>query len=56
LRSSWELDREIKLELKVDNLLDKGYSRALYSHDSNQYGYREEGRALMFGVTWTPAI
>ncbi|UVL39836.1 TonB-dependent receptor [Pseudomonas sp. B21-040] len=56
LRSSWELDREIKLELKVDNLLDKGYSRALYSHDSNQYGYREEGRALMFGVTWTPTI
>jgi vitamin B12 transporter len=56
LRSSWELNREIKLELKVDNLLDKGYSRALYSHDGSQYGYREEGRAWMFGVTWTPEI
>jgi vitamin B12 transporter len=56
LRSSWELNREIKLELKVDNLLDKGYSRALYSHDGNQYGYREEGRAWMFGVTWTPGL
>ena len=56
LRSSWELDREIKLELKLDNLLDKGYSRALYSHDGSEYGYREEGRALMFGVTWTPEI
>ncbi|MDI2143759.1 MULTISPECIES: TonB-dependent receptor domain-containing protein [unclassified Pseudomonas] len=56
LRSSWVLDREIKLDFKVDNLLDKGYSRALYSHDGSQYGYREEGRAFMFGVTWTPQL
>lgn len=56
LRSSWELNREISLELKVDNLLDKGYSRALYSHQGSPYGYREEGRAWMFGVTWTPEI
>ncbi|MCY1259525.1 TonB-dependent receptor [Pseudomonas jessenii] len=56
LRSSWELNREIQLELKVDNLLDKGYSRALYSYQGSQYGYREEGRAWMFGVTWTPEI
>ena len=56
LRSSWELDREIKLELKVDNLLDKDYSRVLYSHEGSQYGYREEGRTWMFGVTWTPQI
>ncbi len=56
LRSSWALNREIKLDLKVDNVLDKGYSRALYSHDGSQYGYREEGRAWMFGVTWTPEL
>lgn len=56
LRSSWELNREIRLQLKVDNLLDKGYSRALYSYQGNQFGYREEGRAWMFGVTWTPEI
>ena len=56
LRSSWALDREIKLDFKVDNLLDKGYSRTLYSHDGGQYGYREEGRAFMFGVTWTPQL
>ncbi|AWY41415.1 TonB-dependent receptor [Pseudomonas putida] len=56
VRSSWELNREIKLEMKVDNLLDKGYSRVLYSHEGSQYGYREEGRALMFGVTWMPEI
>jgi len=56
LRSSWALNREIKLDFKVDNLLDKGYSRALYSHDGSQFGYREEGRAFMFGVTWTPQL
>jgi vitamin B12 transporter len=56
LRSSWELNREIRLDLKVDNLLDKGYSRALYSFQGSQHGYREEGRAWMFGVTWTPEI
>jgi vitamin B12 transporter len=56
LRSSWALNREIKLDLKVDNLLDKGYSRANYSYDGAQYGYREEGRAWMFGVTWTPEL
>jgi vitamin B12 transporter len=56
LRSSWALNRQIKLEFKVDNLLDKGYSRVLYSHEGSQYGYREEGRAWMFGVTWTPRL
>ncbi|CAI8707091.1 vitamin B12 transporter [Pseudomonas sp. IT-P12] len=56
LRSRWALNPEVSLELKVDNLLDKGYSRALYSHDGNQYGYREEGRAWMFGVTWSPEL
>ena len=56
LRSSWALNREIKLDLKLDNLLDKGYSRALYSYDGSQYGYREEGRAWVFGVTWTPQL
>ncbi|ABA76745.1 TonB-dependent receptor [Pseudomonas fluorescens] len=56
LRSSWALNREIKLDFKIDNLLDKGYSRALYSHDGSQYDYREEGRAFMFGVTWTPQL
>jgi vitamin B12 transporter len=56
LRSSWALNREIKLDLKVDNVFDKGYSRANYSYDGGQYGYREEGRMWMFGVTWTPQL
>ncbi|MBP5075453.1 TonB-dependent receptor [Pseudomonas chlororaphis] len=56
LRGSWALNREVRLELKVDNLLDKSYSRVLYSHDGAQYGYQEQGRAWMFGVTWTPEL
>ena len=58
LRSSWALNREVALSLKVDNVLDKTYARARYSYDDpdflNNQNYREEGRVWMFGVTWTP--
>ncbi|MNQ54485.1 Vitamin B12 transporter BtuB precursor [compost metagenome] len=56
LRSSWAVNHEVTLQMKVDNLLDKAYTRALYEHDGNPYGYREEGRTLMFGVTWMPQL
>ncbi|WDY57507.1 TonB-dependent receptor domain-containing protein [Pseudomonas sp. PSKL.D1] len=56
LRGGWAATDELKLELKLDNLLDKGYSRALYSYDGNSYGYREEGRTALFSVTWTPVL
>ncbi|MEN0107054.1 MAG: TonB-dependent receptor [Pseudomonas sp.] len=56
LRSSWQANGELKLTFKVDNLLDKDYSRAYYSYDGAYYGYREEGRAATVGLVWTPAI
>ncbi|KAB0567394.1 TonB-dependent receptor [Pseudomonas palleroniana] len=56
LRASWAMSREIALNMKLDNLLDKRYSRALYQYQGQQYGYREEGRTLMFGITWTPEL
>lgn len=56
LRGSWVATPELKLEMKLDNLLDKGYSRALYSHQGDYYGYREEGRTWLLSVTWTPAL
>jgi vitamin B12 transporter len=56
LRSSWKASDEVKLEFKLDNALDKRYSRTLYSFDGSNYGYREEGRTWMFGVTWTPEM
>ncbi|MDF2398172.1 TonB-dependent receptor [Pseudomonas sp. 3MA1] len=56
LRSSWAVNREIRLDLKLDNLFDQSYSRALYHYDGNNYGYRSEGRTWMLGVTWTPEL
>lgn len=56
VRSDWRMSRELTLQFKVDNLLDKDYSRALYSHDGEYYGYREEGRTAMVGFVWTPEI
>ena len=60
LRSSWALNREVALSLKVDNLLDKSFARAMYSYDEpnflNNQAYREEGRVWMVGVTWAPGI
>ncbi|OKO47881.1 TonB-dependent receptor domain-containing protein [Pseudomonas sp. BTN1] len=56
LRSSWALNREVSLSLKVDNALDKSYARAKYSYLGENQNYREEGRVWMFGVTWTPEL
>ncbi len=54
LRGSWKASREISLEAKVNNLLDRDYVEATYR--SGQYGYNTEGRTLLFAVTWTPAL
>ncbi|MCU1782400.1 TonB-dependent receptor [Pseudomonas sp. 13B_2.1_Bac1] len=60
LRSSWALNHEVLLSVKIDNLLDKTYARAMYSYNDpaflNNHDYREEGRVWMFGVTWTPEM
>ena len=56
LRGSWAATDEVKLEAKLDNLLDRAYNRALYSYEGAYHPYREEGRTLLFSVTWTPAL
>ncbi|MEO8489222.1 TonB-dependent receptor [Pseudomonas sp.] len=60
LRGSWAVSREVVWSVKVDNVLDKAYARAMYSYQDPNYennqNYREEGRVWMFGVTWTPEI
>ncbi|CRL99389.1 Outer membrane cobalamin translocator [Pseudomonas sp. 28 E 9] len=56
LRSSWALNREVSLSLKVDNVLDKSYARAKYSYLEGYQNYREAARTWMLGVTWTPEI
>ena len=55
LRGSWAASRELKVDLKLDNVLDKQYSRTHYNYLGNNYGYREEGRIGLLSVTWTPA-
>ncbi|WP_082420948.1 MULTISPECIES: TonB-dependent receptor domain-containing protein [unclassified Pseudomonas] len=56
LRGGWLATRELRLDLKLDNLLDRQYSRALYNFRGNNYGYREEGRTWLLSLTWTPAL
>ena len=56
LRGNWIASSEVRLDLKVDNLLDKSFTRALYSYDGNYYGYREERRSVQLAVTWTPTL
>ncbi|MGX5796368.1 TonB-dependent receptor domain-containing protein [Pseudomonas sp. E2-15] len=60
LRSSWAINHEVRVSLKVDNLLDRQYARARYSYNapdfSNNQDYREEGRTWMLGLTWAPQL
>lgn len=60
LRSSWAINHDVSVSLKVDNLLDRRYARARYSYDaadfSNNHDYREEGRTWLLGLTWTPHL
>lgn len=58
LRGSWQASPELALDLKLSNLFDKGYSRALYQYveDGRYYGYREQPFGVMLGLTWRPAL
>lgn len=56
IRGGWAATRELKVDLKLDNLLDKRYSRTLYNHQGADYGYREEGRTWLLSLTWTPTL
>ena len=56
LRGAWQATPEVNLALKLDNLLDKGYSRALYSFENDSQAYREEGQAWLLSLTWTPTL
>ena len=56
VRGNWKASSEVRLDVKVDNLLDKTFTRALYSYDGTYYGYREERRSVQLAVTWTPTF
>ena len=62
LRSSWQANSSIRLDLQLNNVLDKDYYTSLYQRfDGNfvlpptgPYGYKEPGRTGLLAVTWTP--
>lgn len=59
LRGAWQATKELSFDAKIDNLLDKKYSRAAYSYtdasfNTGTYFYKEERISFMVGVTWTP--
>jgi vitamin B12 transporter len=61
VRGAWTPSHSVKLELKVDNVLNKDYASTYYGdYDPVTYAlvsrhtYREPGRTAMLAVTWTP--
>lgn len=58
LRASWHASDELAFDLKLANVLDKDYSRLVYtfSEDWQEYGYQETPFTAMVGVTWTPNL
>ena len=58
LRSRWQLNLELALKLKIDNLFDKEYATALYGvgWPATYHPYRETGRTALLSLTWTPAL
>ena len=56
LRGSWQATQDLGVDLRLANIFDKGYSRALYSYGGETYGYREDRFTVLLGVTWTPNL
>ena len=56
LRASWQTSEELAFDLKLANVLDKDYSRLVYSYNGEEYGYREMPFTAMLGVAWTPNL
>lgn len=64
LRAAWQSHPELRWEARVNNLFDRGYALATYDRaegpnwfdPTQNHGYREAGRNLLFAVTWTPSL
>lgn len=58
LRGSWQATQDLGIDLRLANIFDKGYTRALYTYaqDKNTYGYREDRFTVLLGMTWTPNL
>lgn len=56
LRGSWQAAQDLGFDLRLANIFDKGYTRALYDHEGGTYGYREDRFTVLLGMTWTPNL
>lgn len=56
LRGSWQAMQDLGFDLRLANIFDKKYSRALYNYDGKNYGYREDRFTVLLGATWTPNL
>src|SRR5690606_32981271 len=56
LRASWQASNELAFDMKLANILDKDYSRILYTYAGDNHGYQETPASVMIGLTWTPQL
>ena len=56
VRGSWQATQDLGVDLRLANIFDKGYTRAMYSYDGESYGYREDRFIVLLGMTWTPNL
>lgn len=62
IRAGWQAQRDLRLDLTVDNLLDRDYYQARgTAYDQETFAqvpfrYRDEGRTAMLSMTWTPTL
>ncbi|WBE25199.1 TonB-dependent receptor domain-containing protein [Denitrificimonas caeni] len=56
LRGSWQATHDLGVDLRLANIFDKDYTRALYNYEGDAYGYREDRFTVLLGVTWTPNL
>lgn len=56
LRGSWQANDELGFDLRLGNIFDKSYTRALYDYQRGSYGYREDPFTIRLGLSWTPNL
>ncbi|MFB1010609.1 MAG: TonB-dependent receptor, partial [Thiopseudomonas sp.] len=56
LRASWQATSELAFGLRLGNIFDQKYSRALYDYQGETSNYREDRANIQASVTWTPKL
>ncbi len=56
LRGNWQATQDLGVDLRLANIFDKGYGRALYDHQGEAHAYREDRFTILLGMTWTPNL